>query len=37
VTVDPPRGHRYQVVMAWTFFDGRRGTVKTARGSTFDW
>jgi serine/threonine protein kinase len=37
VTVDPPRGRRYQVVMAWTFFNGGRSAVKTARGSTFDW
>ena len=37
VTVDPPRGRRYQVMMAWTFFNGGRSAVKTARGSTFDW
>ncbi len=37
VTVGPARGHRYQVVMSWTFDNGQRSTVKVTRGNAFDW
>ena len=37
VTVDPVEGRRYQVVMAWTFSNGRGTAVRIARGNTFDW
>ena len=36
VTVDPAVGRRYQVVMAWTFSNGRGTAVRVARGNTFD-
>jgi serine/threonine-protein kinase len=37
VTLSPPRGRRYQVVMSWIFSNGQRSQVKAARGSEFDW
>ena len=37
VTVDPPRGRRYQVVMSWTFGRAQYGGGRIARGSAFDW
>jgi serine/threonine-protein kinase len=37
VTVNPPKGHRYQVVLAWTFVSGGQTATSTARGSEFDW
>ncbi|MFI7547513.1 protein kinase [Actinoplanes sp. NPDC049599] len=37
VTVSPPRGHRYQVVMSWTFANGQRSQLKVTRGDEFTW
>ncbi|GAA3336380.1 hypothetical protein GCM10020358_08320 [Amorphoplanes nipponensis] len=37
MTVGPPRGHRYQVVMSWRFGSDRYGGGKLVRGSEFDW
>ncbi|MET8151733.1 serine/threonine-protein kinase [Actinoplanes sp. NPDC049668] len=38
VTVDPPHGHRYQVVMAWTFTPaGQPPTTGETTGDDFDW
>jgi serine/threonine-protein kinase len=37
VTVDPPKGHRYRVVMSWTYTSGGRPATGTARGNEFDW
>jgi serine/threonine-protein kinase len=37
MTVSPPRGRRYQVVMSWTFANGQRSQVKVARGNEFAW
>lgn len=38
VTLDPPHGHRYQVVVEWTFTPaGRPATTGEATGDDFDW